>query len=298
MKFHYQSRDEKGEQHVGVVEASSQEAALQILDRHGWYVTLLEEERAEKFYAKKITLLDRISAKDVMIFSRQISIMFRARVPLVETLATIARQMNSKAFREKIFEISEEVEAGMAFSQALSRHPNVFSSFYISMVKRGEALGKLSDVLDYLADHLEREYNLKSKVKGAMIYPIFVLFVAVVVLTLLVVLVLPNLTNILEESGQKLPITTEVVIAFSNAYRQWWWSGTLILIGLGIVAFRLSKTKQGKMFFHTLFLRVPLFGSLLKMVYISRFGENLSTLITGGVPIVQALDITGKIVGN
>ena len=298
MKFQYQARDDKGRNQKGVVEASSEEVALQILDRYGFYVTLLEPAGIISAYAKKFSFFDRVPIKDVMLFSRQLAIMFKARVSLVEALVTIGQQNQNKAFREKLLKISEEVEGGTAFSDALSKHPKVFSSFYVSMVKRGEALGKLSDVLSYLSEHLEREYALRSKVRGAMMYPGFVLVVAAAVLTLLSVMVLPNLTSILTESGQDLPLATRVVIAFSDFYKQWWWLSTLVMIGIGVGIFRFSKTSQGKKFFDTYLLKTPLIRTFLKMMYVSRFGENLSTLITGGVPIVKALDITGNIVGN
>lgn len=283
---------------MGLVEAASEETALGILDRKGWYVTFLQEERLGRFQVKSLSLFDNISDKDLMLFSRQLSIMFKARVPLLEALATIARQLTNRAFREKVFEVSEDVEGGMAFSRALARHPDVFSSFYVNMVKRGESLGNLSDVLGYLAEHLEREFNLKGKVRGAMVYPIFVLIVAAAVITLLTVLVLPGLTQVLEEGGQDLPAITRVVIAVSNVYGQWWWLITLLFLGAMIGAFRWAKTEQGKRFFNKLFLKIPVISRLLKMMYISRFGENLATMIAGGVHIVEALEIASKIVGN
>ncbi len=298
MKFRYRARDQKGEQFMGVVAASSQEAALQILDRQNLYVTHLGQIGKEPLFKKEIPLFRRISIKEVMFFSRQLSIMFRAQVPLIEAITTIASQTKNAAFREKIFNISEEVEAGTILSQALAKHPDVFSSFYVQMVRRGEALGRLSDVLENLADHLERAYYLKSKVRGAMVYPLFILILAGAVLSLLVIVVLPNLTKILRESGQDLPVVTEVVISLANFYQRWWWLLILVLMGVGILFFRLGKTAQGRRFLHAFMLRIPLFGSLLKMMYISRFGENLSTLISGGVSIVQALDITADIVGN
>lgn len=298
MKFRYRARDQKGEQLIGIIAASSQEAALQILDRQNLYVTLLAEIGKEPLFRREIPLLRRISVKDVMFFSRQLSIMFRAQVPLIEAITTIASQTKNTAFREKIFNISEEVEAGTTLSQAVAKHPDVFSSFYVQMIRRGEALGRLSDVLENLADHLERAYYLKSKIRGAMVYPLFILILAGAVLTLLAIVVLPNLTRILQESGQDLPVVTKIVISFANFYQRWWWLLIFVLLGGGILLFRLGKTTQGRRFLHPLMLRVPLFGSLLKMMYISRFGENLSTLISGGVSIVQALDITADIVGN
>src|SRR3989338_5525489 len=298
MKFEYRAADEQGRHQEGVIQASSEQAALQVLDRHGLYITRLHELKEEPLYARRISFLDRVSEKEVMLFSRQLAIMFRSRVSLVDSLSTIGSQLKSKSFRRRISQISQDVEAGTAFSDALAKHPDIFSSFYINMVKRGETLGKLSDVLQYLADHLERDHQLKSKIKGALTYPIFVIVVAFVVITLLAILVLPNLTRILQESGADLPLITRGVIAFSNFYRQWWWLIALFVVAAVVGIFRLSKTTEGRKIVHRVMLKIPVIGNFLRMMYVSRFGENLSTLITGGVPIVEAMGITGRIVGN
>ena len=168
MKFEYRAADEQGRHQEGIIQASSEQAALQVLDRHGLYITRLQEIKEEPLYARRISFLERVSEKEVMIFSRQLAIMFKSRVSLVDSLSTIGSQLKSKNFRRRIFQISQDVEAGTSFSDALSKHPDAFSSFYINMVKRGETLGKLSDVLQYLADHLEREHQLRSKIKGAL----------------------------------------------------------------------------------------------------------------------------------
>ena len=298
MKFEYRAADEQGRHQEGIIQASSEQAALQVLDRHGLYITRLQEIKEEPLYARRISFLERVSEKEVMIFSRQLAIMFKSRVSLVDSLSTIGSQLKSKNFRRRIFQISQDVEAGTSFSDALSKHPDAFSSFYINMVKRGETLGKLSDVLQYLADHLEREHQLRSKIKGALTYPIFVIVIAFVVITLLTILVLPNLTQILEESGAALPLITQWVIAFSNFYRQWWWLVALLIVGAIVGIGRLSKTKGGRRGVHRALLKIPIVGGFLRLMYVSRFGENLSTLITEGVPIVESIGITGRIVGN
>jgi len=298
MKFEYRATDEKGRHQEGFIQASSEEMALQVLDQHGVYVTFLRVAKLEPLFEKKITFFDRVSDKDIMLFSRQLSIMFKSRVALIDALTTIGSQLKSKKLKETIFQISQEVEAGTPFSKALARHPKVFSTFYVNMVQRGEVLGKLSDVLQYLADHLQREHELKGKIKGAMVYPLFVVGVAFAVITLMTITVLPNLTKILEESSQEIPLITKIVIAVSNFYGQWWWL-VLVVGAIGIVGIlRLSKTTRGQKVLHRVTLKIPVFGVFLRMMYITRFGENLSTLIKGGVPIVEALEISGRIVGN
>ncbi|MFH1584871.1 MAG: type II secretion system F family protein [Patescibacteria group bacterium] len=298
MKFNYQARDKKGEVRSGVVEASTEETALQILDRHGLYVTILEQAQKAPILGKRIELFSRISRKDVMVFSRQLAIMFRSQVPLVEALQTIAMQLENEAFRERLQKVSEDVEAGTPLSDALSRHTDAFSSFYINMVKSGEVSGTLSDVLGYLADHEEREYDLQSKIKGAFVYPAFVVFIAGAVLFLMMFYVIPNISKIISETGAELPPITRVVMALSAFVRAWWW---LLFLGLGgsIVSFlRYLKTSGGKRFWGIYSLKIPMFGSFLRMIYLTRFAENLATLVAGGIPIVQALEITGRIIGN
>ncbi len=298
MKFNYQARTKTGEIQTGVIEASSREVAISILQRYGLYVTFLEEIEEIPFYARRVKFFERISQKELVLFSRQLSIMFDSKITLVESLRTLANQTKNFDFREKIISISEAVEGGTTFSSALSRYPQIFSPFYIAMVRSGEASGKLSAVLDYLAEHLDSEYHLISRIKGAMIYPLLVLSLALIVLALMTFFVVPQLSCVFKESGQKLPFITQAAISFAYFLRKWGLILLLGLIALIIAAFRYYKTKSGKEFFDKIFLKIPLIGPFFKLVYLSRFAENLSTLITSSIPIARSLEISGEIVGN
>jgi type II secretory pathway component PulF len=297
MRFNYQSRDKNGEVKAGVIEASSLQAAAEILRRDGLFVTFLHSE-GEKL-SKKFHFFEGVSGKDVAVFSRQLAVMFAANVSLVESLKIIGAQLANQNFREKIMKISQTVEAGSPLSAALGKYPDIFSPFFVSMVRAGEVSGNLSDQFNYLADYLEKQYYLSGKVKGAMIYPAVILVVMVAVLFLLSYFVMPNLVGMLTGSSMELPPLTRFVIAFTNFIRG---IGGIILlfvlIGLSVLVIRISRTKKGKRFFDELSLRMPVLKDLLRMLYISRFADNLSTLITGGIPITQALEITGTIVGN
>lgn len=297
MKFNYQARTKKGEIHAGQVEASSKEAAINLLQGHGLYVTFLEEIMPS-IYAKRIEFFERITQKDVVLFSRQLAIMFKSEVPLIESLKVLSVQTKNPGFEEKIRKISEEVEGGTSFSQALALYPKVFSSFYVAMVKSGEVSGKLSEVLNYLADHLEKEYHLTAKVRGAMIYPILIIIVVFLVLALLIFFVLPNLIEILETSGQELPLPTKIVIAFSGFLRSLGWLVLLGLILFIFFCFRYYSSEKGRNFFDKISLKIPVIAPFFKMISLTRFAENLSTLISGGLPIAEALEIVGEIVGN
>jgi len=298
MKYNYQARTKKGVIQTGIIEASSREAAAILLRKHGLYVTILEEVAAPPLYVKKIKIFERISQGDIVLFSRQLSIMFKSKVPLVEALRVLSTQTRNPEFKEKILELSEEVEGGTSFSGALSRHPKIFSSFYIAMVKAGEVSGTLSESLEYLAEHLEREYHLTAKMRGALMYPSFIIFVVFLVLALMIFFVIPNLSEVLVETGQELPTVTKVVIGLSAFLREWGWVlilGVVILISAG---FRYYRTEKGKKFFDKIFLKLPIIGPFLKMINLTRFAENLSTLISGGLPIALALQTVGEIVGN
>jgi len=298
MKYNYQDRTKKVVIQTGINEASSREAAAILLRKHGLYVTILEEVAAPPLYVKKIKIFERISQGDIVLFSRQLSIMFKSKVPLVEALRVLSTQTRNSEFKEKILELSEEVEGGTSFSGALSRHPKIFSSFYTAMIKAGEVSGTLSGSLEYLAEHLEREYHLTAKMRGALMYPSFIIFVVFLVLALMIFFVIPNLSEVLVETGQELPTVTKVVIGLSAFLREWGWVlilGVVILISAG---FRYYRTEKGKKFFDKIFLKLPIIGPFLKMINLTRFAENLSTLISGGLPIASALQTVGEIVGN
>ena len=298
MKFNYQARNKVGQIQTGVIEAPSKESAARLLEQADLFVTFLRGSKDVPFYARSIKLFNKISVRDVVLFTRQLAIMFGSRVSLVEALQTISGQMKNTQFQEKILNMSEEVEGGSSFSNALSKHPEVFSSFYVNIVKSGEASGELAKSLESLAKHLEREYHLTSKIKGAMIYPAFVLAVTAAVVFLMSFFVMPNITKVILETGQELPLITKVIITSSDFFRTWSWLFFILIIGLGIALFQYIKTENGIKVFHKTILKIPIVSSFLKMVYLSRFSENLASLVAGGIPIVESLAITGDIVGN
>lgn len=297
MKFNYQTRTKEGEIAAGTIEASSKETAINILQRQGLYITYLKETRPP-FYARQVEIFQKTSLQDIVLFSRQLSIMFSSKISLIESLNTIAVQTKNLEFKERILDISKEVEGGSPFSKSLSRHPQIFSPFYIAMVKSGETAGKLSASLNYLADHLEREYRLNSRVKGAMLYPAVVVLVILVVLFVMMFYIIPQLTEVLEETGQALPLVTQLIIKLSIFLRKWGVFLFVFFVILVIALQRYIKTSEGKNNYDKISLRLPLIGSSLKMVCLSRFAENLSTLIAGGIPVAQALETSGEIVGN
>ncbi len=297
MKFNYRARTKNGEIQSGQVEASDREAAFDVLKSHGFYVTVLEE-LSVPIYAKRLALFQRANKKDIVLFSRQLSIMFKSNVPIIESFQTIAKQTRKQDFKEKILKIAETVEGGTSLSKSLALFPNLFSPFYINMVKSGEASGKLADVFVYLADYLEKESYFRGKLIGAMIYPAFVLGVFLIVVTVIITYVIPQLSSVLKESGATLPLITRMVMAVSDFFRMHYVIVLMLVVFIITAMVLLVKSKQGKKFLGNSYLKMPLMGSFLKKLYLSRFALNLSTLISGGLPIARALEITADVVGN
>jgi type IV pilus assembly protein PilC len=192
----------------------------------------------------------------------------------------------------------DDVNAGLALSQALAKHPEIFSLFYVNLVRAAEESGKLQEVFIYLADYLERSYYLTTKARNAMIYPAFVFGTFIVVMIVMLTVIMPRLTVIFEQSNVPIPFYTQAIIALSFFLRQW---GVFLLIGLiiGVIAlWRWAFTPNGKRVVHRLQLKIPVFGDLYKKLYMTRFADNLRTLIIGGIPIIRALTITSDVVGN
>ncbi len=246
----------------------------------------------------KIPFINRIPPKDLVVFSRQLSVMISAEVPIVQALKVLVRQTVNKNLQRIVANIAADVEGGAKFSIALSRYPEVFSNFFVNIVRSGETTGKLDEVLDYLATQQEKDYDLVSKIKGAMIYPVFILFGLVTVGVIMMIFVIPKLTAILKESGAALPLSTKILIATSDFMKNYWWLLLILLVGVAAGIKYLISFPLGRKYWDTLKIKVPIFGQLFRRIYMVRFTRGLATLLTGGVEIVASLKISAEIVGN
>jgi len=283
---------------VGTVEAGSKEIAIDVLQRHHLIVIHLEAKTEESFFYKRLELFEPVTEKEIALFSRQIATLLEAQVPLVEALKALGKQTTNPRFKGIIFDLSSDVEGGASFSKALAKYPKVFSHFYRALIKSAEVSGKLQEVTTYLADHLDREHHIKSKIRGALIYPAFVFFGILIVGVLMFMFVIPQLVAIFEEVSVDLPLLTRIIIGLSDLFRTYFFF-ILILFGLlSIGVWRYSKTKEGELALDMIKLKSPIFGSLFTNLYIARFTENLGTLLTGGIPISLALRVSADVVGN
>ena len=299
MLFSYRSQDKEGQVHTGTIEAPDVESARELLLEKGFSILSLEEQAQKKdIMSASLKFLNRVKERDKVIFSRQLSVMISADLPIVKALKILVDQTENEYFKIVISEVADEVTGGVKLSQALSHHSDIFSNFFISMIKTGETSGKLDEVLNYLADQQEKDYDLISKVKGAMTYPAFIVSGLLGVGTIMMIFVIPKLTGMLKESGTELPITTKILVAVSDAFVNYWY---LIIVGLvaliaGIVF--VKKTEFGARNWSFIKLRLPVFGSLFKKIYIVRFMRSLSTLLEGGVLLVDALKIVAEVVSD
>jgi type IV pilus assembly protein PilC len=301
MKYSYQARDISGGKKVGVIEASSKDAALEILSNNNLFPLEVKEavEGIKKNGLKaELHFFDHVSQKDVAMFSRQMAIMIDSNVPPAEAIEALGNQTKNKFFKEKIFKIADDVRSGTLLSKSFGKYPAIFSNFYINMIRSGEASGSLPKILEKVADHLESEYALQAKMKGAMIYPAIILIVFIVIFVIMMVFVIPGLVSVLESSGQKLPFATLMIIAISDFFVKYWYFMLALVIALVVFFLYYPKTPKGKDFFDKMSLKIPVLGNFLKETYIMRLAENFSTLIMSGVPIANALEIVADLIGN
>lgn len=296
--FNYKARTKTGEVREGTIETSSRGAALDTLQQNGLIVVSLIESSKPSLLNMRLPFGRGVSNKDVVIFSRQLATLFEARIPVVEALKTLVSETTRPALKEAIAQVLDDVAGGLAISQAMAKHPYIFSSFYINLLRSGEESGKLQEVFSYLADYLERSYYLTSKARNATIYPAFVLFAFTGVLVVMLVVVVPRLVTIFEETGQPVPFYTQAVIYFSLALRQWGLFIMMLMVAGAIFVWRWALTEVGKHFFHRIQIRIPVIGELYRKLFMARFTDNLRTLIIGGIPILRALSISGDVVGN
>ena len=297
MKFIYKARNNQGQLQSGDVLAVDINKAEKLLTQNGLTIVSLEAEQ-ENVFAKINPFGKSVTNKDLVLFSRQLATLISARVPIIQSLRILQEQINGKYLLAIIGDLIASVENGDGLSSALAKHDDVFGNVYVSMVKSGEVAGSLDKSLVYLADQLEKDYELKAKVKGAMTYPIFVLSALLVVGILMFKFVLPNLTAVLEEQGGNLPTVSIWLIAFTKFFGVYWWILIIFLAG-GILGGRYYiTTTAGRYQWDTLKTHVPIVGDIFKKIYLARFARNLSTLVIGGIPIIKALQIVAQIINN
>jgi len=297
--YYYKIKNQSGLSVVGSANAdSAQELAEDLIDKKMTIIKISEKPIFSLSNWLKLALPQRIGSRDLVIFFRQLAVMLEANLPLVKALKILADQSNNSTLKKLTIDLAGEVEGGSSLSLAMSFHNNVFSNFYINIIKSGETSGRLSEVMNYLADQKERDYDLETKVRGAMIYPLFIFGVLVIVAVIVVVFIIPSISLVLRESGVALPLITRIMIGISDFFRSFFWLISIFLLALIIFLFYWKNSSEGARFFDRLKLRIPVFGLIFRNIYLVRFCLSASTLIKGGVPITSALSLSADVVDN
>ncbi len=298
MLFRYKAIDQDGHEREGTIEAPTQEVAVTALQRRNLIISVIESAEKHSFLETKISFFTRISNKDVVILSRQIATLFEAQVSALRVFRLLAGEVDNKGLATVLSTVADDIQGGSPMSKALARHPKVFTAYYVNMVRAGEESGKLSMTFTYLADYLDRSYEVLSKAQNALIYPVFVICVFFAVMALMLTLVIPSISAVLLDSGQEIPFYTAIVIGFSSFCVNYGIFIVIALIAFGIYVWQFSKTEAGKIVLDSLKISVPYVGDLFQKLYLARICDSFSTMLLSGVSIVEAFEISASVVGN
>lgn len=299
--FQWQGVSPRGEVLSGEMEAPTRDAVLVRLRSQRIQPIPAKIREKGRGLNKEITIPgfgESIKTRDVVIFTRQLATMIDAGLPIVQCLDILAGQSPNKKFRGVIRQIKEEVESGSTFTDALRKHPKLFDDLFVNMVAAGEIAGILDSILHRLAGYMEKAQKLRSKIKGAMIYPATIVTVAVGVTAVLLIFVIPVFAELFESFGQALPAPTQFTINLSNFVIAYFKYMAAVAIGVGVTCRQLYRTERGRLVFDRMFLELPVFGDLVRKSSVARFTRTLSTLVSSGVPILDALAITARTAGN
>lgn len=298
MIFNYKAFTDKGEQTSGVIEAINVDVAINQLQKRNLIISEIHGEEKDVLQTNIFSFFTHVSNKDIVILSRQISTLFQAQVSALRVFRLLSTQSDNPILQKYLTTIAEDLQGGTSISQALSKYPDIFSAFYVNMVRAGEESGKLDEIFSYLADYLDRTYEVTSKAKNALVYPAFVIATFIGVMVLMLTFIIPKIALMIADSGQEVPFYTKIVLGISNIFVNY-----SIFLGIGVVilgflGWRYYKTEEGALFFDDFRLKIPYIGNLYNKLYLSRIADNMNTMIMSGIPILKALEITASVVDN
>jgi len=296
--YTYKVRDKAGKMMSGSIEADSTTLVANKLREMG-YVPLAIDKKATGGVNKELTLFKpRIKLKDIAVFSRQFATMINSGLSLLRSLSILEEQTESKALAAVLHEVRVDVEKGSSLSQSLARHPKAFNRLYVAMVRAGETGGVLDSVLMQLADTIEKQVELRHKIKSAMTYPIAVLALVVVIVTAMLLFIVPTFKGLYQDLGGTLPLPTRVLLLVATVLKSYFPIVLAVMVGMFIAFRRWIKTETGRAAWDATKLKIPVFGKLVHKTALTRFSRTLASLLRAGVPILESLEITSETVGN
>ena len=297
MLFNYKTLENSGKETSGTIEAVSIDVAVSSLQKRGLIIANIEPAEKESWLTS-IHFGSGVSHRDVVIVSRQIATLFEAQVSALKIFTLLSGEMENMVLKKSLTQIADDLQSGSTISKALARHPAIFSDFYVNMVRSGEETGKLNDTFNHLADYLDRNYEVVSKAKNALIYPAFVITVFVAVMILMFTYIIPKISLIIVESGQTIPLYTQIVFAFSYFFISYGFLLLAALVVLGFFTVRYTRTAEGRSALARFKLSVPFVGNLYKKLYLSIIADNMNTMVLSGIPMANAIEVTASVVGN
>jgi type IV pilus assembly protein PilC len=292
--FQYVAKDYNGRQIIGVIDAPNESEAANTLHSKSYIVVSIKEVKTKAFKVNQVA----IKMEDLVVFSRQLATMIDSGIPLVQALSILGEQVDNKSLKNVVMIVRQDIEAGMSFCDALSKHPAVFSEFFINMSRAGEASGMLDEILDRLASYLEKTASLQRKISSSLVYPEVVISMAILITAVLLIKVVPTFKGIFDMLGGKLPLPTQILILVSDIVRKHFIYGVLVIAGAVFIFHKYVSTPRGKYNFDKFTLKLPVLGVLFQKVAVAKFSRTFSTLVKSGVAVLNALDIVGKTSGN
>lgn len=296
--FYYAAIDTDGKERKGSIDAINKDVAITALQRRGLTLSSIEPAESKSIFDMRLSVFERVKNKDIVILSRQITTLFEAQVSALRAFRLLAAEVQSPVLQDKLTQIANDIQSGSTIADALGKHKKVFSDFYVAMVRAGEETGRLDEAFAFLADYLDRTYEVSSKARNALIYPAFVIITFFSVMVLMLTTVIPRLSDILLESGQDVPVYTKVVIGLAHFLTTYGW---LVVIGLifgVVILYRFLQTESGQQYIARGRLDIPYVGDLYRKLFMSRIADSLSTTLSSGIQLVRGIEISASVVGD
>lgn len=297
--FNYTAVDKEGRERNGSIDAVSEDVAISALQRRELIVSSIKSaEGDESILSREFNLFSGVKSKDIVMLSQQITTLFEAQVSALRAFRLLASESVNPNLQRILTDVANDLQSGSSIAASLDKHPKVFSKFYVNMVRSGEETGKLDEAFAFLAEYIDRTYEVATKARNALIYPSFVIATFIAVMVLMLTTVIPRLASILTESGGDLPVYTKFVIGLSTFLTNYIW-----LIGIGLIVgmfflLRYAKTDEGHKYLARARLAVPYVGDLYRKLYMSRLSDSLSTTLQSGIPLVRGIEIASSVVGD
>ncbi|MFT7328341.1 MAG: type IV pilus assembly protein PilC [Crocinitomicaceae bacterium] len=298
MLFNYKVITKEGIEKKGQIEDANQDIAVATLQRRDYIVVSVIPASKKDFLENLLPFFYRVKMKDIVLMSKQASTLFEAQVSAVKTFELLGQNADSKGIQKALSQVAQDIRGGTSISGAMAKQPEVFSDFYVNMIRAGEESGNLTETFIFLAEYLERSYVLASKTKSALVYPSFIVTTFVGVMVLMLVKVIPQMASIIEESGQEIPFYTKITLALSDFFVNYGWLLGIMIVATGLLVTRLLSTEGGRSRFDVIKINLPGFGKLYRKIYLARIADNINTMLTSGIPVVRTLEIAGDVVGN